>query len=236
MPWGPAIDGVALPRAPLAAVAGGSFNRVPMVLGTNRDEGSIFVPVMPLIARGVHFPPEGGDVAAIIERAFNMFPAAAVRNLTQALVLPAYPLRAFARNDSWVQATTMITHAVFTCATRRAAYALVDQGVRTWLYQFSYAIDWDIGKLVPQLGTCEGGGGASEASPQSERSERIGGGDGKLMAYVWAQRAYRRWRREIDGIRLGVASVSEVAMGNLMGSASILLAYRRWRGEMRGTG
>jgi hypothetical protein len=28
--------------------------------------------------------------------------------------------------------------------------------------------------------------GASEASPRSERSERIGGGDGKSMAYVWA--------------------------------------------------
>jgi hypothetical protein len=63
-------------------------------------------------------------------------------------------------------------------------------------------------------------GGAREASPRSERSERIGGGagrlmgDGKLMGPRLGPLANRRWRGEINGRRLSVASVSEVATEN----------------------
>jgi carboxylesterase type B len=156
MPWGPAIDGVVLLTSPLAAVRAGTFNNVPMILGTNKNEGSIFIPIFPVIAKGVSFPPKTGDAAMMIEHAFDMYPAGLVRNLTNNLVLPAYPLRAYG-NDSWAQTSDMVTHAVFTCSNRRTSKALVDANVQTWLYQFSYKIDWIETQLLPVLGTCEKG-------------------------------------------------------------------------------
>ena len=158
MPWGPAIDGVALLMSPLAAVRAGAFNNVPMILGSNKNEGSIFVPIFPVIAKGVSFPPKAGDAALMIEHAFDMYPAEVVRNLTNNLVLPAYPLLAYG-NDTWAQTSDMITHAVFTCSNRRTSKALVDANVQTWLYQFSYKIDWIETQLLPVLGTCEEVGG-----------------------------------------------------------------------------
>ena len=39
----PVVDGVVLPQAPLQAFQSGQFNRVPVILGTNHDEGTAFV-------------------------------------------------------------------------------------------------------------------------------------------------------------------------------------------------
>jgi para-nitrobenzyl esterase len=38
----PVVDGEYLPRPPLAAMAGGKAHRVPLLIGTNRDEGTLF--------------------------------------------------------------------------------------------------------------------------------------------------------------------------------------------------
>jgi para-nitrobenzyl esterase len=152
MPWGPAIDGVALLDTPLASVRAGKFNKVPVVLGSNKDDGSIFVPVMTVILPGVAFPPRETDIPLIIEHAFNMYDSALVRNLTAAIILPAYPAAAFV-NDTWARATAMITNAVFTCGARRAARALTAQGAPVYLYQFSHKLDFIENDLIPGLGT-----------------------------------------------------------------------------------
>lgn len=39
----PVVDGVVLPQQPLQAFRSGQFNRVPIILGTNHDEGTAFV-------------------------------------------------------------------------------------------------------------------------------------------------------------------------------------------------
>ncbi len=39
----PVVDGVVLPQQPLQAFRSGQFNRVPVILGTNHDEGTAFV-------------------------------------------------------------------------------------------------------------------------------------------------------------------------------------------------
>jgi len=49
MSWGCTIDGVSLPDVPLNIIASGNYNNVPAIMGTNNDEGTIFVPTMPLI-------------------------------------------------------------------------------------------------------------------------------------------------------------------------------------------
>ncbi|GIZ96565.1 carboxylic ester hydrolase [Tsukamurella sp. TY48] len=42
VPFGPVIDGDYLPEDPLAAIAAGRGARVPLIIGTNRDEGTMF--------------------------------------------------------------------------------------------------------------------------------------------------------------------------------------------------
>jgi para-nitrobenzyl esterase len=41
--WVPALDGAVVPRDMRAALASGRYNRVPLVVGSNRDEGRLFV-------------------------------------------------------------------------------------------------------------------------------------------------------------------------------------------------
>ena len=43
MDWGPVIDGVELTRSPADLAAEGKLHDVPVLLGTNRDEGTMFV-------------------------------------------------------------------------------------------------------------------------------------------------------------------------------------------------
>lgn len=38
-PWGPAIDGVVLTELPLKSLQAGTFNKVPTIFGTNKNEG-----------------------------------------------------------------------------------------------------------------------------------------------------------------------------------------------------
>ncbi|NMD56975.1 MULTISPECIES: carboxylesterase/lipase family protein [Tsukamurella] len=42
VPFGPTVDGDFLPEDPLAAIAGGRGAPVPLIIGTNRDEGTLF--------------------------------------------------------------------------------------------------------------------------------------------------------------------------------------------------
>lgn len=87
MPWGPAIDGVVLLDLPFETLKKGNFNRVPVVMGTNKNEGSIFIPIFPLIVgQGTSFPPKKADIPLYVERSYNMFNATLVSSLTNSLV------------------------------------------------------------------------------------------------------------------------------------------------------
>lgn len=89
MPWGPAIDGVATPVLPYDALLSGNFHKVPVLMGTNKNEGSIFIPMMPILDEGLHFPPLNGEIPRFVEHAYNMFPRDVVRNLTTTFVRDA---------------------------------------------------------------------------------------------------------------------------------------------------
>lgn len=41
--WGPVVDGHALKATPLDLISSGTYNKVPVMLGSNRDEGAFFV-------------------------------------------------------------------------------------------------------------------------------------------------------------------------------------------------
>ena len=148
MPWGPAIDGrpTGTLDMPLERIKAGTFNKVPLLLGTNKDEGSIFVPTFLLIAKGVHWPIQDGDLPLVIAQAFNMYNATLVAQLTAQSIMPAYPSSSY--KDNYWRASAMITHAFFACVARRTARAVAAAGVPAYLYQFTYnatgQIMWDL--------------------------------------------------------------------------------------------
>jgi carboxylesterase type B len=51
LPWGAVVDGAlrGVPMRPLQAVAAKTFADVPFLIGSVRDEGSIFIPIIPAI-------------------------------------------------------------------------------------------------------------------------------------------------------------------------------------------
>ena len=153
MPWGPAVGSPLLPDLPLALVRSGNFNKVPILIGTNKNEGSIFIPVFPLISPGTDFPPRLSDIPNFVEHAYNTYDAALVRNLTAALITPAYSLAAY-NNDTWAMSSDVLRDAFFACATRRAARALSAPGraPSVHLYEFSYHLQWPEVVDLPVLG------------------------------------------------------------------------------------
>ncbi len=64
MPWGPAIDGdkAGLLDVPLNLLTAGSFNKVPTIFGTNKNEGSIFVPAILLMVPNTSLPISDDDI------------------------------------------------------------------------------------------------------------------------------------------------------------------------------
>lgn len=70
MAWGPCIDGsdYALPQTPLKMFQSGKFNDVPTIFGTNKDEGSIFIPALPIIKQGSHFPPDTHSLEEVLPK------------------------------------------------------------------------------------------------------------------------------------------------------------------------
>ncbi len=157
MPWGAAIDGTqtALPDVPLKLIQAGKFNRVPTIFGTNQDEGSIFVPLLPLVAKGASFPPNNQSIVLALQRMFNMFNSSVLTPLIPQM-LNAYPLSAYG-GDQWARTSAMITHFFFRCGVRRSARAIVQapNAPPLWLYHFNYKLDWIEGPLLGDYHTSE---------------------------------------------------------------------------------
>ena len=157
MPWGAAIDGTdtALPDVPLRMIQAGRFNRVPTIFGTNQNEGSIFVPLLPLVAKGATFPPNNASIQLALHRMFNMYNASRLQSAIPRM-LAAYPLSAYA-GDQWARTSAMITHFFFRCGVRRSARAIVQStgAPPLWLYHFNYKLDWLEGPVLGDYHTSE---------------------------------------------------------------------------------
>lgn len=138
LPWGPAIDGstAGLLGMPLDLIRAGQYNRVPFMLGTNKDDGSIFAPALYFIVPNVSLPLTDTGIGRMILHVLNAY------NTTElALLLPtimaAYPISDFPRGE-WAKASAIVTDFFFACSARRTARALTGFGTPVWLYQFSY--------------------------------------------------------------------------------------------------
>lgn len=119
--WGPTVDGTLLSEHPNDSLASGAFAKVPVLLGSNRDEGGFFAFTMGL----TELDPEGfygaigwlfgADAPAVLDR----YPLDDYES----------PVRAISAvlGDSW-----------FHCPIRRDARALVANGGTVYKYHFVY--------------------------------------------------------------------------------------------------
>eukprot|EP00698_Gefionella_okellyi_P025152 TRINITY_DN909_c0_g1_i1.p1 TRINITY_DN909_c0_g1~~TRINITY_DN909_c0_g1_i1.p1 ORF type:complete len:542 (+),score=83.53 TRINITY_DN909_c0_g1_i1:1149-2774(+) len=143
-PWGPVIDGshAGLPQLPLDALKSGNFNKVPTIMGTNQDEGSIFIPVVPLIVRGTLYPLTEAGLAGTLLHFFN-------QSTTDA-ILTAYSRQWFNPLSPTLVAAQILRDYIFVCATRRALRAVSQYNDNTWSYEFTYpyindSVSWLLG-------------------------------------------------------------------------------------------
>jgi para-nitrobenzyl esterase len=118
--WWPAIDGVELPDEPYALLQAGSFAHVPLLIGTNRDEGSFFEKLVSIVSTQSDYEGElgaqfGGQAGTVEAR---------------------YPLSSFPTPGD--AATAVFTDSAFTCDTRRVARVISAAGVPVWRYQFMH--------------------------------------------------------------------------------------------------
>lgn len=117
--WGPVVDGVDLPREPLEAIRRGEFARVPLMIGANRDEGTLHTIGFKEVTEH--------EVAAFAEEVFGE--VAGVR-------VPERYRRPVPKDSL----TDIVTDGIFVCEARRIARAVSAAGVPVYLYHFTRAL------------------------------------------------------------------------------------------------
>ncbi len=121
----PDVDGKVLPQTIQAAFTSGSFNRVPVIEGSNHDEWRLFVALNIDLVSGPLTPGQYvGAIAATL----------GVPLATAAALASLYPLAAYPSPDLALSA--LGTDAIFACNSRKAA-RLLSQYVPTHAYEFS---------------------------------------------------------------------------------------------------
>jgi len=117
--WSPVIDGVELPRVPLASIRAGDFAKVPLLIGWNRDEGIIHT---------VSFKTNTDDEV----RSFtaDSFPARAAEQV----------VARYRRDTPKLALNDVVTDAVFACGARRVVRAFEAHHVPVYAYQWLHPL------------------------------------------------------------------------------------------------
>ena len=134
----PTVDGKVLKQTFADAFSAGTFNKVPMIEGSNQHEYSLLsaVTVDPVLGRAVTAADYPTQINALFGAAFG------------AAVQAVYPL-----NGSQTPAQTfdnVLTDAVFTCNARKAAKLITAQGVPLYAYEFADANAPMVFKIAPR--------------------------------------------------------------------------------------
>ena len=133
--WFPVIDGWNLPDTPGKLLGEGKFEKVPVVLGSNGDEGTLF---MYLAGEAGKIP----DDAAFLALAEQLVPGKGAE------VVAHYPTATY--GSAQAAAAASVGDAAFVCPSRRTARAIAKAGVDTYLYHFTYSPE---GALLPNMGS-----------------------------------------------------------------------------------
>ncbi|KAJ9151411.1 Carboxylic ester hydrolase [Pleurostoma richardsiae] len=121
--WGPVIDGTVLPAQPTEVGA-----RVPIIMGSNTQEGALFV--LPLYA---------ASIGLLNESTYDEFLTYNFGTLA-AKVNETYGLSRFSNTSFpvYYAAVTVMTEYEFRCPTRRGLAASVARGTPAWTYSFGH--------------------------------------------------------------------------------------------------
>ena len=127
LPFGPTIDGYVLGDTPLATIAAGKHNRVPLVIGTNSQEFGYFI--SPSLVPQI-------PIASCVEYAgvvTGLFPGIAIP------LLETYPCNPLDPSSGYRQLVAVLTDAFFTCPSRRVARAAAaTQAEPVYRYLFTH--------------------------------------------------------------------------------------------------
>jgi para-nitrobenzyl esterase len=127
MPYGPAIDKSpkGLLDRPIELINAGRFARVPVILGTNLNEGTVFVDAIDIVVPGTGLPINATGVTIMLQHLYNDTATAVINNY--------YPADSFKAQSDRV--AVILRDYMFTCSNRRTARAL-SKYVDVHLYQF----------------------------------------------------------------------------------------------------
>eukprot|EP01029_Cantina_marsupialis_P022146 TRINITY_DN53920_c0_g1_i1.p1 TRINITY_DN53920_c0_g1~~TRINITY_DN53920_c0_g1_i1.p1 ORF type:complete len:521 (-),score=133.39 TRINITY_DN53920_c0_g1_i1:274-1836(-) len=120
--WAPTVDGVMLKDIPRYLVNEGKMANVPILLGTNKNEGSAFNWRIPRTA-------SDNDINNAISKTLN-----------PQLITPfekLYPLSNFG-GSPWWKYDAIINDVGFACSTRHTARAMAKKNSNVFLYHFTY--------------------------------------------------------------------------------------------------
>lgn len=121
--WFPPVDGVFLSGQPAELLEQGAFTHVPLLLGTNTEEGTL------LVRLGFPDLEEAGYADALRANVGDSADA----------VVAHYPVEAYPSVQDALAA--VLTDGVFTCPTRRVASTFEAAGQDVFLYSFGYGIE-----------------------------------------------------------------------------------------------
>ena len=127
LPWVVAVGPPTLPEAPQQAFNDGAFNKVPVIQGTNLDEGRLFIPLF----NGVVTSSSYASTVAGLFAAYPYPPLASIES--------RYPIANYSTDGAMAApgeaVAAIVTDSVFAC-TARTADQLLSQHVPVWAYEF----------------------------------------------------------------------------------------------------
>ncbi|PRP78607.1 butyrylcholinesterase-like [Planoprotostelium fungivorum] len=135
LPWDPTVDGDWVPEQVLTAANAGRFHQVPLIIGSNAEEGWMFVTLVYKI------PMFNTIYIAAITGAFGT-------NAFKVLRKYPPPLNPFA--DCRPAFARLVTDAIFTCPSRRFAEVVANQ-TDTYVYEFNHKTEhskWLMGDMT----------------------------------------------------------------------------------------
>lgn len=131
----PIVDGTVLPVDPIAAIAAGKYNRVPVLAGTTAEEGKLFAPFLPLLGGPAGFKMNDATrFTLMMNYNPNAAPATAIGDVIDPFYLPAET-----PSTGWNARTALIGNALFATNRDSALNALKTQQSNVWYYQFNWA-------------------------------------------------------------------------------------------------
>jgi para-nitrobenzyl esterase len=176
----PNVDGAVFPQQPETALTSGEYTHVPVLEGTNADEGRLFVALTYDLARGTpltsdEYPQKVNATAAVFAQQKPGADGSTAQLIAQQ-IMAEYPLNSYTSpsealasviGDGTFSCPALITHELFSLNVATFAYEFADRSVHTSVVpaaSFSYGAThtdelqflFDVPGVAPQLSSDEG--------------------------------------------------------------------------------